>query len=104
MNEFLKSWKTYVIGMIVAVSCMGLGVAADNRWLTRTHFDSYVQAVEQRDILEEIRFLEREINEKTTQITYTQNEGRAAALEQQILFLEEQLHALERELEHGISE
>jgi len=99
MNGFIKSWKTYAAGLIIAATFAGLSIAADNRWLTRVSFEEWAQAQEDTRVLERIMDLEIEINRLQAEIKWTTNERKAAALEERIRFLISQINDLERRIQ-----
>jgi hypothetical protein len=98
-DHFIEAWQKYVFGLIIAASLTGLGVAADQRWLRVASFERYAEQMYQRNILEEIRALEIQINALESEIAWTDNPMKEAALQERINFLETQIHELERELD-----
>jgi septal ring factor EnvC (AmiA/AmiB activator) len=99
MKEFFNQFKGAIYTVIIGVTLSGLAVAADSRWLTQTNFKEWVVQEQQVELREEIRDLRREINALETELLYTDDLRKTAAIEQQIQFLELEIEDLERQLE-----
>ncbi len=91
-------WKKTVVGVVILASITGIGAAADNRWMRKVDFQEWVQEERRSQTLDTIRELEIEINALESEIAYTDDPRRAAALEERIRFLEAQIDDLERRL------
>lgn len=98
MTGILSEYKKAVLGTLFAVTLTGLAFAADSRWMTRANFQEWVSAQEERQILAEIRDLEIEINALESEIAWSDDPRKIAALQERIRYLEAQISDLERQL------
>ena len=99
MKELFNQFKGAIYTVLVGATLSGLAVAADARWLTQVSFQEWISIEQQREVREEMRDLRREINALKTELLYTDDPRKTAAIQQQIQFLELEIEDLERELE-----
>ena len=99
MKELFTSFKTYVIGAIIALAVGGLAAAGDGRWVKVASFDSYVEEGIAADLKAEIRYLRREMQSLQSDLQWEMDPARRAAIQAQLDYLAIELRELEEELE-----